>query len=416
MGPFGHSLAFFSALAAAPFALAGLGLFPRWRVGLSERLGAREAVPSESIWVHGASVGEIHSSIRLLDVLRAVNEEVVASAMTVTGRDLLRQLRSEIPCALAPFDHPWTTQRALRIIRPSALVFVETEIWPSWIYSAHSADIPIVVVSGRISDRSYDRYLQFRNLLRPFLQKITGVGARSEVDAERFRNLGVTEDRIKITGDLKLCPPGRLPELPLELAQQFGSLPIIVAGSTHEGEEDAVLDAFDFIKSAGCQAGLVLAPRHPERFSEVAKRVSNGGRNLIRRTMSNRPLMAGDVMLLDSLGELPAVFGRANVAFVGGSMVPKGGHNILEPIYFGHAVIFGSYIEHIREMVQLVLSSGGGVQIANRHELRDVFLSALTDTAAWAMRGDAARKILAAHLGAARCTADFVLETRESVR
>ncbi len=413
MGPAAHSLAALAALAGLPVGLAGLAMRPAWRVGLSERCGRRPQNPPAAIWVHGASVGEIRAATTLLDQLLESGENVVASTMTLTGRDLLRRTRPEVPCALAPLDHPWTVEAALRRVRPSALALVETELWPSWIAAAHRRGVPVVVVSGRISDRSFPRYRRFARLLRPTLGRISAIGARSVADAERFLALGASRERVQVTGDLKLEPPLEPAELAPDLASVLGEVPLVVAGSTHAGEEIVLLDVLSAVERAGLRASLALAPRHLERSSEVEALVRSAGRSVRRRSrLEPGPLAEGEVLLVDSMGELSAVFARAAVAFVGGTLVPVGGHNLLEPILEGRPVLFGPHTENAREAAALALKSGAGRRVADGFELARAAVDALRDPASWRQRAEAGREALQQHRGAAARSAELIVRTR----
>lgn len=413
MGPVAHSLAALAAVAGLPIGLAGLAVRPRWRVGLPERFGRRPDSAPGAIWVHGASVGEIRAATVLMDRLGESGAHVVASTMTVAGRDLLRRIRPRIPCALAPLDHPWTVEAALRRTRPSVLALVETELWPSWIVAADRHGIPVVVVSGRISDRSFPRYRRIARWLRPVIDRIALIGARSSVDADRFRALGVRSERVQVTGDLKLEPPTEPSRVPSDLDAVLGEALLLVAGSTHEGEERVLLDVLDRVEASGLPAALVLAPRHPERFDAVEALTRRAGRRVRRRSrLEPRPLAPGEVLLLDSIGELPAVFARSGVAFVGGSLVPVGGHNLLEPILEGRPVLFGPHTENAAAATRLALESGAGTRVADGAELTRVAIDVLRDPDPWRMRAEAGRKALEVHRGTTQRSVALIQSAR----
>jgi 3-deoxy-D-manno-octulosonic-acid transferase len=413
MGLLGHSLSALLAVALAPALAVALLTRPAWRVGWRERLGAHPALAPGAVWIHGASVGEMRAAALLVERLRARGEAVAVSATTPTGRDLLRRLCPEVPCALAPLDHPWCVARALRRVRPSLLVLVETELWPALIRGADAGGIPVVVVSGRISERSFPRYRRLGALLRPVLRRLRAVGARSSADAERFLALGVPAERVSVTGDLKLDTPAEPAPLAADLAALFGAVPLLVAGSTHEGEETAALAALAGAEAAGLAAALVLAPRRPERFDAVAHRAGEAGRRVLRRSaLPGGRLGAGDVLVLDSLGELASLWGRADVAFVGGSLVRRGGHNLLEPAAAGRAVLFGPHVESTRDAAQLLLGAGAALCVEDAAALAAAVVAALRDPAAWARRGARAAAAVAGGRGAAERSAAFVLAAR----
>jgi 3-deoxy-D-manno-octulosonic-acid transferase len=352
-----------------------------------------------------------------MDRLRESGEDVVASTMTLTGRDLLGRIRPRVPCALAPLDHPWIVEAALRRVRPSALALVETELWPSWIVAAHRRGVPVVVVSGRISDRSFPRYRRIGRWLRPILERIAAIGARSAADAERFLALGAIPERVQVTGDLKLEPPVERASLAEDLKSLLGQVPLIVAGSTHEGEERELLEGLAGVEQAGLQASLVLAPRHPERFGTAEALAQRAGRAVRRRSrLALRPLAKGEVLLLDSMGELPGLYARAAVAFVGGSLVPVGGHNLLEPILEGQPVLFGPHTENSREAADLALRTGAGRRVADRADFARTAIEALRDLASWRARAEAGRQALEQHRGTAERSAKLITGARDQSR
>ncbi|UCE87398.1 MAG: 3-deoxy-D-manno-octulosonic acid transferase, partial [Deltaproteobacteria bacterium] len=361
MRPVGHSVAALLAVLGAPAVAVGLALRPSWRAGWRERLGSAPRVSPGAIWVHCASVGEALASLRLVDRLAADATPVCVSTMTPTGRGVLRAKRPSVPCSLAPLDHPWCVAKALSRVAPSALVLIETELWPVWIRAAHARNIPVLVVSARLSDRSFARYRRLRALTAPTLRRLSAVAARTPLDAERFVALGARPEVVSVTGDLKLEPPERVPQLPAELDAILGRTPLLVGGSTHEGEETALLAALGALEQAGHAVSLVLAPRHPERAARLARRVREAGRAVWRRSDGDsKPLRAGEVLVLDSVGELSAVYGRAAVCFVGGSLIPVGGHNLLEPVFAGRPVVFGPHTANQRSAAELLLESGAG--------------------------------------------------------
>jgi 3-deoxy-D-manno-octulosonic-acid transferase len=409
VGPVGHSVAALAALLGAPVLAAGAALRPRWRVGLAERLGAHPAhAGARPIWLHGASLGEVRAALGLADALAARGHTLVASCMTTTGRALARQARPALATGLAPLDHPWLVARALDRVAPKALVFVETELWPSWVRAAHERGLPVLVVSGRISERSFARWQRAGLLLRPTLRRFAAIGARSEADAARFVALGAPPERVLVTGDLKLdaAPPAPLSPA---LAAVLGELPLFVAGSTHEGEEAAALEALAAAERAGHAVALAIAPRHPERFERAADQVAKSGRRLHRRsTLGATPLAAGEVLLLDTLGELAGLYAHARIAFVGGTLAAVGGHNVLEPARVGRPAVWGPHVANACESAALLLAAGAGEQVPDVAALGRALCAALADPRAASARGEAGRRALAAHLGATERSAALI--------
>lgn len=395
------------AAAATPIGVAALALRPSWRVGLGERLGLRTPEIAAPVWVHGASVGEILAATRLVDALRARGHAVLASTTKPSGRSVLARVRPEVPRRLAPLDHPWCVAMALERAAPAALVLVETELWPHWIAAAWRRDVPVAVVSARISDRSFGRYQRVGALARRTLARLSAVGARTAEDARRFVALGLPEECVEITGDLKLEPPIGEPALAPELERVLSETPFWVAASTHAGEEEAALHALSAAEAAGVPTALVLAPRYPYDRSAEVRRVVAAHRRRLRvrsRLGETEPLAPGEVLLLDSLGELPGVIARARLAFVGGSLAPVGGHNVVEPALVARPVVFGPHTHQVRDAAALLLASGGGRRVADATELAAAVIEWLRHPAAAKDAGDAARRAIEPHRGATgRC-------------
>jgi 3-deoxy-D-manno-octulosonic-acid transferase len=406
-----HSGAALLALVAAPAALPLLALRPGLRTGLRDRLGAPRGVEPGAIWIHGASVGEAVASLALHRELAERGHRTLASTMTRTGQLALASRQPELPRVLAPIDHPWCAGAALRRVRPRALVLVETELWPSWIAAARRQQVPVAMVSARLSDRSYPRYRSVAFAVAPTLRRLSRIGARSAADAERFVALGAASARVRVTGDLKLEPPPEPPVLPRDLASVMAGGTWLVAGSTHDGEEEAALDALAAAERAGHAARLLLAPRHPERARDVVRLAEARGRRVELRTgVAGRGMQPGEVLVLDTVGELPALYTRAAVCFVGGSLVPVGGHNVLEPVQVGRAVLYGRHTSNAREAVELVSACGAGRRVADAEGLARAVVEELLEPEVAARRGRAGRQVLDEHSGAARRSADLVEE------
>ncbi len=404
-----HALAAFAALALAPVAAGALALRPAWRVGLRERLGVQPGLPPGAVWVHGASVGEILAASRLVDRLRSGGHSVVSSTVTLAGREVMRRAHPEIPCHLAPLDHPWCVESALARVQPAALVLIETELWPSWLAAAERRGIPIALVSGRVSDQSYPRYQRFQRFIGPALRRIAAIGARTAADAERFLALGAPPERICVTGDLKLEPAEEGAPLAPDLGRVLGGVPLFVAGSTHPGEERAALAALAHAAKEGLPAALVLAPRRLERAAEVERIARVGGRVVRRRSaLGSAPLREGEVLVLDSVGELTPVYARAAVAFVGGTLVPVGGHNVLEPVFAGRPVLFGPHTENARHAVVILEASGAGRRVADADELAKALVVLLRDPDEARRRGEGGRRELSTHRGSAERAAELI--------
>lgn len=314
----------------------------------------------------------------------------------------MRRWRPEVPCHLAPIDHPWCVDIALARVAPALLVLVETELWPSWIAAAERCGTPVVIVSGRLSDRSFPRYRRFAPLLARTLGRLRAIGARSEVDAERFRNLGTPAERVTVTGDLKLDLVEAPPPPTGDLEVLLRGTPFWVAGSTHAGEEKHVVQAFEAVLAAGHAHALVVAPRHPPRAGEVERLLRRRGHRTRRRSrLGAAPLAPGEVLVLDTVGELASVYAWAEVAFVGGSLVPIGGHNVLEPASAGRPVLYGPHTDNVGPPVEILEAAGAAQRVADAGELSRALIEVLNDRGGSRARGEAGRAALAEHRGSA---------------
>jgi 3-deoxy-D-manno-octulosonic-acid transferase len=386
----GHSVAALVAAVGAPLAAAALAIRPAWRVGIRERMGRLPRLTPGAVWVHAASVGEILAASHLIDRLRESGRPVFASALTVNGREVMRRTRPEVPCTLAPLDHPWCVESALARIRPAVLVLVETELWPCWIAGAGRRGIPVVLVSGRLSDRSFPRYRRLGWLVGRTLRRLAAVGARTPADAERFRALGADPERVSVTGDLKLelgRGPGPLAD---DLDAVLGQVPLFVAGSTHPGEEAAALQALCEVERAGLRAALALAPRSPERAGEVR-----------RTALGSQPLRAGEILLLDTVGELAPLYTRAAIAFVGGSLIPLGGQNLFEPILAGCPVLFGPHTADVHHAAEMLEGCLAGRRVEDAAGLGRAAAQLLRDPAAARALAEQGKGLLRDHGGSA---------------
>ncbi|MFO0689262.1 MAG: glycosyltransferase N-terminal domain-containing protein [Myxococcota bacterium] len=412
MRPLAHSLAALAAVASAPLLAAGAILRPSLRRELPERLGLASESGAGRIWLHASSVGEAKAACRLLEALEASGHATRATTMTVTGRSIFLRDRPEMPATLAPLDHPWCIAAAMRGGRPRLSVLIETELWPSWIAACADRGIPVVVASGRLSDRSFPRYRAVRGLIGPTLRRLAAVGARTELDAERFAVLGVPESRIRVTGDLKLDPPAGTPALGPDLARALTGPLVVVGGSTHRGEEDPLFTALAAAESEGRAFVLVLAPRDVARAEEIARAGRARGRRVVLRSrLDGQALRAGEVLVLDSYGELAAAYATAALAFVGGTLVRVGGHNLSEPVHAGCPVLFGPNVANVRKIAQILEVDGSGRRIASAEALVVAVVETLRDLEDARRRGAAGRTTLERHRGSVERTRQLILET-----
>jgi len=386
----------------------------KYRAGLFERLGRIPArlAPNRAprtdarplIWVHAVSVGEVLAVSGLVSRLQE-NARVVLSTTTQTGHNLACERLGEANIFYFPLDFTFAIRRWLDALRPDMVVLAETEFWPNFIRLVHARGVPIVVGNARISDRSYPRYRRFRGLLAKALAPIDRFVTQSDEDARRLIDIGAPAGRVIAGGNLKfdVTPPVEhvaFVDALRERLKQAGAGPIIVAGSTVRDEEGPVLLAFYKVLGKMNNALLVLAPRHKERFEEVARVVAESGLTQWRRSqLGENEKLNGGVLLLDSIGELAAIYALGDLAFVGGSLVPRGGHNILEPAHFGIPTIVGPYTENFRDIVTL-FKREGGVATAGERELGDVMLRLLRNSSERRALGARGQKVLQSQRGA----------------
>ena len=414
MGPLGHSLAALMAIGLTPAVALALLVRPSLRFGLGERFGRIDVVPPGSegaIWVHASSVGEAKAACRLVEALESSEQPVRTSTSTRPGREVFRRERPHGEVTLLPLDHPWLTEAALRRTRPSLSVMIETELWPSWIAACARQSVPVVVASGRLSDRSFPRYRKVKRAMRGTLARIEAVGARTELDAERFVELGVPENRVRITGDLKLDPPAGQPALAIDLIRALADTPVVIGGSTHKGEETALLDAMASAEKAGHGYVLVIAPRQVARAAEIVSLCRDRQRRVYRRSeLEGRHLVPGEVLVLDTLGELAALYATASIAFVGGTLVPVGGHNLVEPVHAGCPVLFGPYVSNVWKIVEILEVGDAGRKVADAAGLAAATLEAFEDLEGCRVRGEIGREALEAHRGSVAQTQRMIEE------
>ncbi len=401
------SMRLYDALGRA-VAILGRPLLPllavsRVGAGLSERLGelppaVRALAGRRPFWLHAASVGEALACGPLVTALRErwPDLPVMLTTTSLTGREAARRLPGVDAVMLLPLDLRPLVTAALRVLRPGALLIVETEIWPALLRAAAEAGIPAMVVSGRVSERASRRYRLIRPLLRDTFRCVTAFGMQTETDAERVLALGAERVRVHITGSLKYA---RL--LPSATGRRSlpgtAGRPVVVAASTQPGEEEVVLEAHAALAVEQPDCVLLLAPRRPERFAEVAALLQGRGLCWQRRSSLGEGVEARtQVVLLDSLGELPTLLGGARAVFVGGTISPLGGHNVLEPAAAGTPVCFGPHTENVAEAAASLVAAGGGAVVRNANELQALWLRLLADPDAARAMGAAARRVVEA--------------------
>ena len=383
-----------------------------------ERMGRLPATLAESggpaVWIHAVSVGEVLTARTLVAPLRErfPGHRVYLSTTTATGRAVAaRGVAGADGLFFAPFDWPVPVRRALDRLQPALLVLVETEIWPNLIHEARRRGVRVAVVNGRISPRSFPRYRMVRGLLRRVLAEVDLFLMQSEPHAERARQIGAPPERVRALGNLKFDALGGGPP-PAGLAWMLGTAdrPLWVAGSTVDGEEALVLAAFREVRRRVPRARLLLAPRHPERFAEAAALVEADGFAVARRSALGDAAWDGDVLVLDTLGELARVYALATVVFVGGSLVPSGGHNVLEAAIAGKPIVVGPHMENFQEIADEFRGEGALVEVRTAGELGREVAALLADPARRESLGRAGRALVDRNRGALARTVDALAE------
>ena len=357
-------------LLSLPYWLYQLLRHGKYRTGFRERLGrvparliAETADPSDArkrlIWVHAVSVGEVLAISSLVQEMRRrfPHHRILVSTTTDTGQELARKRFGEENAFYFPMDFAFAIRPYLRALRPELVLLAETEFWPNFLHLAHASGARIAVVNARISDRSWPSYRRFLWALRRMLVHVDLFLAQTEEDGARLRSIGAEAGRVRVTGNLKFdvslpAPTPIVETLRRSLAAE-GAGPVLVCGSTVEDEEPPLLKAFENVRVGHPRAVMILAPRHRERFDEVAILLQQLGLRFARRSRWQGEALAGGVLLVDSIGELAGLYALADVAFVGGSLVPRGGHNIIEPAQHGVAIVVGNHTENFRDIVSL---------------------------------------------------------------
>lgn len=396
----------------APWWLLRMATSGRYRAGLAGRLGfvpknLRAAVAGrEVVWVHAVSVGEVMAATQLIRELSAARPEwlIAVSTTTATGQRLAKQRLPELPVFYLPLDFAFIVRRYLRVLQPKMLVLMESELWPNLILQYARAGIPMAVVNARVSDRSFPRYMRLRRLWRPLLEKISLFLAQSEETAARLVQIGAPADRVRITGNLKYdLREGRESSLVAMLREQLPEKArVVVCGSTLEGEEKILLTAWPAVLAAEPNAVMVLAPRHPDRFAAVAAMVGAGGFTVLRASEFRErpvPVAVGSIFLLDTIGDLAAMYSLGAVAFVGGSLVKAGGHNPLEPARFGVPVLVGESFENFREIVH-VLQVHNAIRVVSTEAFTETLVAMLRQTDEAQAMGQRGREVFDAQAGA----------------
>ncbi len=381
-----------------------------WR-HVGERFGFyRGAKPTEPVlWIHAVSVGETRAAQPLVGALAAryPGRRVLLTHMTPTGRETGESLfGAAVDRCYLPYDYPGAVRRFLKHFRPAAGALMETELWPNLVHASHERGIPVYLVNARLSEKSYARYARHPGLTRATLRRLAGVAAQTEADAARFIALGAEPPAV--TGNLKfdIAPPPALLELGATWRHAYGERPVLLAASTRAGEEELVLDAYSRIDLP--QALLVIVPRHPQRFDEVAALLQRRGFSYRRRSEGVDAKAETRVLLGDSLGEMFAYYAACDVAFIGGSLLPYGSQNLIEACAVGKPVLIGPSTYNFAEAAELAVECGAAAQVADVAALAVAARQLLTDRDAAARMGAAGLAFCRAHRGAVHRVVELI--------
>ncbi len=366
---------------------------PEYRHRLFERTGfVPPQVPSGSIWIHAVSVGEVNAAKPLVDrLLESVDTPLLLSCVTPTGSAQAERLFGDrVAHIYAPIDAGFAVARTFRALRPSALIIVETELWPSLLCEARARKVPVAFANLRISDQTFTKAQSFLPLCRHAFEGVAVFCAQTDIDADRITALGAQRDKVYTTGNLKFSAsvPEDTVHIATSLRERWGATrPVIVLASSHEGEEHGFLQLLTQLRETLPSLVSLIVPRHPERFEEVYQQISQFELKVVRRSQwSNEGTIDAEVVLVDSMGELLQMYAAADVAVVGGSFVAAGGHNVLEPLRVGTCVVFGPGMSNFREISQLLIDHDAGEQVDDFAKLGQTLVKLLSDPMYRSMR------------------------------
>lgn len=382
----------------------------KWHSGFTIRLGCfgslltKELSGKNNIWIHAVSVGEVLAILTLVEKIQEKfpQHKIVCSTVTQTGHQLAQEkLGKRCLIIYAPLDFSWVVRKFLVLIHPKIYISAETEIWPNLYTALHRRGVPIVQVNGRISDKSFRRYKKIRFLTKPILACVNIFNVQSALDADRLRQLGAAPDKIRVVGNLKfdhISSCAGMSKNDLGLRQDED---LLIAGSTHPGEEDILIDVYARLVAEFTRLRLVIAPRHIERADEVVRLIESKGYKASRYSQKSKA--GGDhktIIVVDTIGHLKMLYGLANVVFIGKSLTVGGGQNVIESACFGKPTIIGPLTQNFKDVVNIFLNEKALIQVNDKEELLQNVRELLVNSRQAAKMGEAARQTVAKHQGA----------------
>lgn len=399
----------------------------KYRHSFLQKLGARQKhlladIPAgKRIWIHAVSVGEVTAAAPIVSALKKHRPDVriIFSTSTETGQEMAHRLITGADAFIYfPLDIPFAVNKMLNLVRPQVFVLVETELWPNFLTVCHKRHIKVVMVNGRISPRSFMQYRRTRFFWKQVLGNVDEVGMITDVDAARIKQIGLSDFKIRVLGNAKYDALAALvsPVLHEEIIRRFNVQAhekFLVAGSTHAGEEDIVVEVYRELLKRDPDFKLILVPRHIERTKDVMVLLGNADLNdviTVSQMQSGQIRQKERVMVVDVIGELFKVYSLATIVYCGGSLVPKGGQNILEAAAWGKVIFYGPSMEDFSQEAALLEGAGAGIRIANRQELLEGILQLLADPQDLRARGESGRAVVHANMGAAERYADMVIK------
>ncbi|MEO5359544.1 MAG: 3-deoxy-D-manno-octulosonic acid transferase [Nitrospirota bacterium] len=378
------------------------GLRARW---FSERLGridfTKKDTSSPTIWIHAVSVGETITAVSLIRrIVTEISPHIVLSTVTDTGQQMAKdKLPEGVKVIYVPFDSKSAVRRAIKAVNPDIFIVMETELWPCIFSEMKKQNIPVVILNGRISEKSFGGYRKIRFFMKHVLRSVTLFGMQSEIYSERIKAMGADTPAVKTLGNFKFdtAPSPEIPQWALRLTH-----PILVIGSTHEKEEAILIGTLRRLQADIESLSVVMAPRHPQRFDEAAAILDSAGIPFVRRSqLSDTATAPASFVLLDTIGELASVYGAADVCVMGGSFVPKGGHNLLEPAYWGKPIVCGPHMENFPMTVEFTDANAAvTADVDNTGDLYDILFALLSDEAVRLEMGSMARELYQKNSGA----------------